>query len=394
MNYRIYLYTGSLLFAVFLLLCYWLPVEDNIRLPAIEAFKVFPLWLVFIMAVIVAPLTEEYAFRSWQKKENRKRWVVPVFFLFFVVFSTGNYWLGGFALLFLILYWIWFPKISTWHIVFVTTVIFALLHLPEEDYATRDFYILLTGYIGLALIFTWLRLRYYLWMAILGHALWNFTVLFLLNAGDFPLKSTTYDLSTTRDTIRITQLSALTWEPSISTSSGQRPGQVSISRGTKEDLLRPAFPASDDVLFVFRTTPFAFYSLEIRPVATAREKGSPTAATQLITMLQVSLDTTYARKDGYLLEYDGSGKRHNHSPETGLSPTIGEVTYYGSLKGLAAHFQKRYNLPFNAADTSYAVFVYDNQLSLETQRKKLKERYGIDFIKTSREMMIITVREH
>lgn len=117
------------------------------------------------------------------------------------------------AITFVIIYWIWYEKISITLIVYATGVAFALLHLQTE-YWIKDTWLLLSGYLGLGLILSWLRLRFGMIYSILFHILWNGFAVTLPNIGYFPVHShSSFYHDDDNDTVSVTQQSIFEMYP-------------------------------------------------------------------------------------------------------------------------------------------------------------------------------------
>lgn len=385
MNNKPYLIIGLIFFLGSFLLSFYIPLTGkDIQLPFDSMVAYMPLWLLLSFAIIVGPVIEEFTFRSWQKKGPNKRWIAPILFIIYS-FSTDSYWLLAIAFAFVLLYWFFYRHFSTWHIVLGTTLVFVLLHLPE-DYYNRIFYLLLATYIGISLLLTWLRLRYSLWIAMVAHILWNFSMIYVLYASDFLWNSKTYQLSTVTDSIQLKQLSIFDMELSF---PSDKLGQLEINRGNKEKIIQRLIPSGQDVLLSFHTTPFALYKIHVKSKDGGKiDKGS--VLEQVKPILKVHLDSSYAVKEGYLLSYDLPKKGNPIMEKSSLSM---KNKLYGSLQGLANILQERYQVPVYSEDTTYAEFIYDSMLSLETQKKVLNKEYGINFSSFEKEMLIITVKD-
>lgn len=385
MSYRAYLVVGLILFLVSILLSFFIPATaKDIRLPFDEMVFYMPLWVLLIYAIIVGPIIEEFVFRSWQKKGQNRRWVAPVLFIIYSL-SSESFLLLSIALLFVVAYWIFYRHFYTWHVVLGTTFVFVLLHLPE-DYYNGIFYLLIVAYAGLALLLTWFRLRYNLFVAIVVHVLWNFMVTYVWYASDFSWNSKTYELSTATDSIRLTRLSIFDMETALSSA---KPGQIDIKRGNKEKIIQALIPSSRDIVVSYNTTPFALYNMYIQ----SKDGGKIdklSVLEQVTPILKVSLDSAYAMREGYVLSYDSrkKGKRINDKSLISMN-----TKHYGSLKAFASTLQDRYQVPIYSEDTTYAEFVYDSMLSLETQKEVLSKEYGIIFSIFEKEMLIITVQD-
>lgn len=212
-----------------------------------------------------------------------------------------------------------------------------------------------------------------------------FTILFALNAGSFYRNKTTYDLSSTSDSIR---LSLFDWQVSLGTGNKEK---IDVTRGNKEKLIRYLVPDTEEVIVINQTTPFIFYDLEVKAIGQPLIY-KPSVPERLKPVLRISLDSAYAWKEGYILHYQaGTIRKEADADHKNPDDIYGKV--YGPLRGLAGVLQNRYNMPFSSADTAYAEFFYNNQLSMESQIKELEQRHGIVFTKTRKKMLIIIVKD-
>lgn len=382
---NLYLYVGLLFFSIFLIAQLFYPLGHNMKLPLDVMASFFPLWFLLVYAIIIAPVIEEYIFRSWQPVRDKRKWIAPVLMILFVASVDIPVWTIT-CLLFVFAYWIFYKRFRTTYTVLGTAFLFSVIHLPD-DMASVDFYLFLSGYIGLALIFSFIRLRYTLGMAMLVHGIWNFLALFVLNYNAFYFQHTDYSLSTDTDRIEISRFSI--FESAKGSSRTFAPDKISTSGSSKKEILSGLIQLTDpNTILVFETNSFTRYAAEIHS-HTGGAINRLLVLQKLIPVLGIGMDTSYRSMKAYILYFPESAALSDSQQSSDIRP--GEITYYGASDGFAHTLQQRYQIPVSTPDTLSVTVTYNELSSFPTTLKELESHYGIHYQTEIKEMRVIRV---
>ncbi len=176
-NYRYLLVISLCLIALGVLLRTLFDKEQDVFNDPIYKFLFnLPLGLVLFLTVIFAPITEEIAFRSWGCK--RKAWIWISFAVSTVYVLIINVY-GGiiYSVLFLLI--IFFlkdkPKLRLYSFLILSSITFASLHYGNLQ--PMSFLLSFPQYVGIALLCSYLTLRFNLLTSIIAHALNNFVAI-------------------------------------------------------------------------------------------------------------------------------------------------------------------------------------------------------------------------
>lgn len=151
-------------------------VEDN---PILGMITDMNGWILIIITVIIAPIMEEFSFRSFSIKKKWTKYLCLGLSTGFISISFNIYAGIFFALAFTAIMFLLNekPKVQTYSFVFLTSLGFALCHYENLD--LLNYIIAFPMYFGLALVLCYIALRFKFRYAILTHALYNFSLMFL-----------------------------------------------------------------------------------------------------------------------------------------------------------------------------------------------------------------------
>ncbi len=151
-------------------------VEDN---PILGEVADMNGWLFIIATVIIAPIMEEFSFRSFSIKKRWTKYLCLILSTGFISISFNIYAGIFFALSFTAIMFLLKekPKSQTYSFVILTSLGFALCHYGNLD--LLNYLIAFPMYFGLALVLCYIALRFKFRYAILTHALYNFSLMLL-----------------------------------------------------------------------------------------------------------------------------------------------------------------------------------------------------------------------
>jgi membrane protease YdiL (CAAX protease family) len=179
-NYNLLLITGLALFVLGMVLnviCNLdASVEDN---PILGQIIDLNGWLFIITTVIIAPILEEFSFRSWTIKKKWTKYLclglsTGIISISFNIYAGIFFVLAFSAIKFLLNEK---PKTQTYSYVVLTSLGFALCHYENLD--LLNYLVAFPMYFGLALVLCYIALRFKFRYAILTHALYNFSLMLL-----------------------------------------------------------------------------------------------------------------------------------------------------------------------------------------------------------------------
>lgn len=179
-NYNLLLIIGLALYVLGIILRlifnFDTSVEDN---PILGEVADMNGWILIIITVIIGPIMEEFSFRSFSIKKKWTKYLCLVFSTGFISLSFNIYAGIFFALSFTAIIFLLKekPKSQTYSFVILTSLSFALCHYGNLD--LLNYLIAFPMYFGLALVLCYIALRFKFRYAILTHALYNFTLMFL-----------------------------------------------------------------------------------------------------------------------------------------------------------------------------------------------------------------------
>lgn len=165
-------------------------------------FIEFPAIVFIVLAVVLAPIIEEFIFRGWITKN---RILTIISFIGMVVFSYMALNIYAAILIFVILLYVNFKIASDKKVlvfVIVNSLIFTLAHKTEFQF---DFFALfaLTQILGLSFLINYFGLKYGFRYSILVHIINNFIAVvvfsFLLNNKSLEIKENNYQVNIERD---------------------------------------------------------------------------------------------------------------------------------------------------------------------------------------------------
>lgn len=135
--------------------------------------------LFIITTVIIAPIMEEFSFRSFSIKKKWTKYLCLGLSTGFISISFNIYAGIFFALAFTAIMFLLNekPKTQTYSFVFLTSLGFALCHYGNLD--LLNYLVAFPMYFGLALVLCYIALRFKFRYAILTHALYNFSLMLL-----------------------------------------------------------------------------------------------------------------------------------------------------------------------------------------------------------------------
>ena len=381
-NLHLYLYAGLALLVLYFGLMLLVPVR-GFRLPYESLGAQIPLIALLLAVVVVAPLLEEYAFRSWQRKGPGRAYVAPVLFIL-VAFGNGFLLPGILAAVVTVVYWIYYQRISADLIIIGTSIVFALAHIPE-DYTHPAFYIVLSGYLGLALLFSYLRNRYHLGIAMLAHAGWNAFAVFAATGDSLRWKAVEEQYLVEDDTMVLERLSILSSGGSESDVSPKK--RISIRQASQENLIALLLDHDPDLLPRFETDALNTYSLKV----TAGPDSSINKQAILEKILEVfRLEVDSSRKElaGWELSLNP-----DKIPNDSLKRVSGAARYSGSFNYFALMLQWEFETPVTTRDTQRVSIQYSHAATLKQQLEALRENYGIQYRPVKKEVLELRFRQ-
>ena len=129
---------------------------------------------------LLGPIVEEVSFRLNIKTKNK--WLLLISFLFASIFIFLSFQIILFSLLFLAFLFsiLFYLKSKKWYAldiqIIVTSVIFSLLHFTGDSMVAEDLVSLIIFFLyflGMGLIFAWLRINYKFYSSVIAHILLN-----------------------------------------------------------------------------------------------------------------------------------------------------------------------------------------------------------------------------
>ena len=176
---HIYVIAGVFLCSLFfILLGLDLITVDRYLFDGVTNKRTLMLFLVSIS--LLGPIVEEVSFRLNIKTKNK--WLLLISFLFASIFIFLSFQIILFSLLFLAFLFsiLFYLKSKKWYAldiqIIVTSVIFSLLHFTGDSMVAEDLVSLIIFFLyflGMGLIFAWLRINYKFYSSVIAHILLN-----------------------------------------------------------------------------------------------------------------------------------------------------------------------------------------------------------------------------
>ncbi|RYZ47796.1 MAG: CPBP family intramembrane metalloprotease, partial [Sphingobacteriales bacterium] len=329
-----------------------------------------------------APPVEEFAFRLWQG-EKKLYILAPIVFLLYVSGYINWYLTGGAAVLAL-LYWCRVTKKYPMLVVLGTSICFAIIHLPQQWSATNALFLCL--YLGLALIFSHIRLRHGFWYAVLFHFLWNLSVLAIGSWNHLIFRDVTTNIRGSSYTMSLTRQSVLRTSFGSNTYSGD--DKITTSAVTKKALVQLMLSTAPDTVYIINTSPLERISLKVESI---KGISLPQAEIrrELFTRLGVKASSRKTQKEGYRMQL----RREAPGDTLFKASEINKASFAGYLGGFASELQERYHIPVTSAENPYIEIQYDESLDLKAQLADLQRRYGLQFERYKAEVVEVTLSD-
>ncbi len=146
-------------------------------------FRMFPVWVMLLYAVVIGPIFEELAFRLWAKGKMYATIISFALILIYVLAITQNFLIVlPVELVFAYLYFFYKGKYKMHLLAITTSIVFGCIHI--DNYAGMPYkYIPILIVIGIGMILSFIALRFGVRYAILLHIVNNFFAFYFSTDG-------------------------------------------------------------------------------------------------------------------------------------------------------------------------------------------------------------------
>lgn len=365
-------------------------VEDNAILGEIASSDG---WIMLILTIIIAPLIEEFSFRSWAIKKKWTKYLSLI--LSTIIVASINIYVSIFYFLIFLAIILLLkdkPKHQTLAYIFITTIGFVLSHWSNLD--LLNYLVALPSYIAVALFICYIAVRFKFRYAILTHGIYNFTLLLL---GGFIIPyGTTITLNEGNYKGTLTPVSGLYSSDSITMIGGKKtecyryliPEIVSTINYNTE-LETKTFPSS-----------FNFYNLS---VVSKDTNGVDLDALrkELIKKCKLRIDTISEIKEVYFLKVKDINKIKLNEPD---SSNPKKICYPNALRHVVSSYANAHKIIIRVPEEHKDIMIRDNtdfyidnhptKTKLPQFLKNLEKEYGFTLTPKQAEVKTIRIFEY
>lgn len=368
MKSRITLYLGLCTFLCGFLWLYFGVSEGIINTQRSFIFLALPPLFTVLIAIVIAPLFEEIAFRGWLKQNRLVQFILSlVLFILYSWLFLPVYFIGVALMLGLFVYlnskyeWLHI-RWSYWTGILGSAIVFSLAHVWGET--GHVFFALLLLFFGMGLVLAYIRIAYGLRWSILLHFSYNLVL-------TLPALTTVNwfgnNVLLQKDSpVEITLTERSFWSPQLGQWSYLTADSLSISN-VKAGKLVTMLNTSSDLLIEDYSNAFQTFDLQV--------VGNNINRTKLLHDLTQTgiyyLDTIHEIRTVYTLDFT----RFLPSDEQQANPF--EVRYtYASPSFIAKQLQQFYGDYFKAISlhAQKLDFSFDPLFSLQDQLKRFENR--------------------
>ncbi|MFA6705547.1 MAG: CPBP family intramembrane glutamic endopeptidase [Bacteroidales bacterium] len=347
-------------------------IQDN---PILEQISSLNGWLFLITAVVIAPILEEFSFRSWAINKKWTKYlslVASSAFLFFINPYISIVYFLAFLLVVLLLKNK--PKTMLISLAIISSLGFVLAH--SENLELSVYIISIPTYLSIALLLSFVAIRFKFRYAILTHSIYNFS-LFLIGGFIIPFGDTiTLNEGNYKGTL--TPISGLTSQYTTNNYGGYG---ANINRKMLPEIVSMLY---FDSPYTIKTYPmfYSFYNLKVKTNDTLNRIDLHQLNQEIIRKTNIKIDTILEEKEVYNIEIVDLKKFEQNIIDTAIEYDIKKHLY---LKYLLKTISNHYEIPLNIDEKYYDIklrdnnkFLYfNNQSTLKKTIKDLEKYYGI-----------------
>ncbi|MBP1630807.1 MAG: putative transrane protein of unknown function [Bacteroidetes bacterium] len=362
-------------------------VEDNAILGEIASSNG---WIMLILTIIIAPLIEEFSFRSWAINKKWTKYLCLI--LSTVIVASINIYVSVFYFFILLLIILLLedkPKHQTLAYIFITTIGFVLSHWSNLD--LLNYLVALPSYIAVALFISFIAVRFKFRYAILTHGIYNFTLLLL---GGFIIPyGTTITLNEGNYKGTLTPVSGLFSHKGADYYGGY---SASINRTLLPKIVASLNFDSDFEIKTYPST-YSFYNLKVENNDKINKIDLKAISKELIKKCKLRIDTITEIKEVYFLTVKDINKIKLNEADSSNPKKI----YYPSvLKYVVSSYANAHKIIIRVPEEYKEIMIKDNtQFYIDNQPtktklpqflKNLEKEYG--FILTPKQAEVKTIR--
>jgi membrane protease YdiL (CAAX protease family) len=337
-------------------------------------------FLIYILACLIMPTIEEYAFRYWTLAKGYKKYISLSLFVAFVILSLKSRVL--IASFVLVIGYIIVAKAPIAFKIIASSIFFSLLHL-DVNTLNLSFFFYFFVYFLLAVLFCLLYYKKGIWLSIIVHISYNtFLLLFLgNNFNGFNDKTEVFTLNQTTVTLQHHNIFY-----SHSFSSHTKSADSIIIKGmNKSTVLRTLLNKNES--YIYEIEP----SLDRISVSIT---GTSAVDRQRVLekAFKLKYDTLEAKAtDVYELLYRPNTAQIEASKQTRANK---DYTLGSPVNAIGESLSEQYSMLIKSKepeDTNYLYLNFPVENSFEQNKQILENQYGLKFIKTKKEVRKIYV---
>lgn len=337
-------------------------------------------FLIYILACLIMPIIEEYAFRYWTLAKGYKKYISLLLFVAFVILSLKSRVL--IASFVLVIGYILVAKAPIAFKIIASSVFFSLLHLNVST-LNLSFFFYFFVYFLLAVLFCLLYYKKGIWLSIIVHISYNtFLLLFLgNNFNGFKDKTEVFTLNQTTVTLQHHNIFY-----SHPFSSHTKSADSIIIKGmNKSKVLKTLLNKNESYIYEIEPT-LDKISLSITGTSAAdRQKVLEKA-------FNLKYDTMEAKTtDVYELLYRPNTAQIEASKQRKANKNY---TLGSPVNAIGESLSEQYNMLIKSKereDTNYLYLNIPVENSFEQNKQIMENQYGLKFYKTKKEVRKIYV---
>ncbi|MFA6201069.1 MAG: CPBP family intramembrane glutamic endopeptidase [Bacteroidales bacterium] len=383
--------SAILLYLLSLLLGYTLGEEVSVQDNAIlELAANLNGWLFLITVVVIAPILEEFSFRSWTINKKWTKYLSLVLSSFFIVLISPYAFIVYFLVFLLVLLLLKNkPKTHITALVIISSLGFVMAHSGNLE--LRTYLVSVPTYLAIALILCFMALRFKFRYAIFTHSLYNF-ILMLIGGFIIPFGSTV-NLNEGNYTGTLTPVSGLYSQTKCDSYGGY---SANIHRSMLPEII--ALLNFDSELEI-KTFPngYRFYNLNVKNKDTISLINLKAISKELVKKCNIRIDTISELKEVYFLSVKNVEKIRLDDID---SIDLNNIIYPNTLRSVVSSLAKEHKIIIRVPEQYKGIMIRDNRkfytdnlsnkTTIEQFFKNVEREYG--FVLTPKQAEVQTIR--
>lgn len=337
-------------------------------------------FLIYILACLIMPIIEEYAFRYWTLAKGYKKYISLLLFVAFVILSLKSWVL--IASFVLVIGYIIVAKAPVAFKIIASSVFFSLLHLALGE-LNLSFFFYFFFYFFLAVLFCLLYLKKGIWLSIIVHISYNTLLLLFLGNSYKGFKDKT-EVFTLNQTTLILQHHNIFYANSFPRQTTS-PDSIVIKGMNKSDRVWSLLHRHEAYIYEVEPSLDKISLVITGTSAVDRQRVLEKA-------FKLKYDTMEAKNiEVYELIYRPNTAQIEASKQTKAN---NDYTLRSPVNAIGESLSEQYSMLIKSKESTDTNNLYLNipiENSFEQNKQIMENQYGLKFFKTKKEVRKIYV---